>query len=410
LDKVLGKKHSLSALTDSETFFAFRKELALLPSPRIYGGTGNIILDEPITYESLNEILGKTRGMRLIGQRFVPDSYIFQQLVSPKVAGYMGDSKERPFTAANDGMGGFYRAYVRGLDVMAILGSSEAFNILTDEGDTNYQHYKEQFNGLKDEFDALNLTDWNRNLYWSWLYTLKGLLQEVPEGYPEFMRTQAWRKHHLCSALASWTQLRHDTILQAKLGGATAPPAARLPVPPPGYVEPVPVFWGRLLSLTRMTSKGLDDFKVLTPENRQRFNQLENLLQQIIGIVTKQLTNKPLLSEEKDLFKKLPYILESILLDEQMQSSGTALVADIHSDSTEKQVVEEAVGSIDDIIVACPMSGDKAFLAIGPILSYYEFKYPMNKRFTDEAWRELLMSPSRPERPKWYSTLMQQDK
>jgi len=87
-------------------------------------------------------------------------------------------------------------------------------------------------------------------------------------GYPEFMRTQAWQRRQLQTALASWTELRHDTILHVKQS-YTVPTATRLPTPPPGYIEPIPVFWGRLLSLTQMTSKGLDDRNVLTPEARE---------------------------------------------------------------------------------------------------------------------------------------------
>jgi len=45
-------------------------------------------------------------------------------------------------------------------------------------------------------------------------------------------------------------------------------------------------------------------------------------------------------------------------------------------------------------------------LAAGPVLSYYEFKHPMSDRLTDEAWQDLLDSPDKPERPKWYVPLM----
>jgi hypothetical protein len=38
-----------------------------------------------------------TKGFRFMGQRFIPDSYIFQQLVYDKVKGYRGGGK--PFTS-----------------------------------------------------------------------------------------------------------------------------------------------------------------------------------------------------------------------------------------------------------------------------------------------------------------------
>jgi len=59
------------------------------------------------------------------------------------------------------------------------------------------------------------------------------------------MRTQAWEEEQLNAALASWTELRHDTILYAKQ--SYTPVETSLPPSVPGYVEPVPEFYGRLL-------------------------------------------------------------------------------------------------------------------------------------------------------------------
>ena len=84
----------------------------------------------------------------------------------------------------------------------------------------------------------------------------------------------------------------------------------------------------------------------------------------------------------------------------------TTLVADVHTNVAEGKVVEEAVGNVDLIVVACSNTDGSVFLAVGPVLSYYEFKHPMSDRLTDEAWRELLDSPDRPERPKWFVPLM----
>jgi len=206
LNQVFGAGFVLSDLEDEDNLFALKTELALLPSPKIHGGTGNTLLDEPVTAESLNQMLDNITGMRLMGRRFVPDSYIFQHLVFTSVGDYVGEPEKRPFTMGSDGMGGFCRAYVRGLDLMALLGSREALKILIDQGDTDYRHFWQRFGEMKDEFDTLSQTDWNANLYWSWLYTLRSLFDEPPEGYPNFMRTEAWRQRQLYAGLASWTQ------------------------------------------------------------------------------------------------------------------------------------------------------------------------------------------------------------
>jgi hypothetical protein len=291
---------------------------------------------------------------------------------------------------------------------MAVLGSQEALKILIDEGDTDYLHFWQRFGEIKDKFDLLDPVEWNRNLYWSWLYTLKALLDKLPEGYPNFMRTQEWQRRQLHAALSSWTQLRHDTILYAKqsygaAGGISVPGPP--PPPPPGYIEPVPIFWGRLLAMTQMTSQGLDDLNVLTPEAQEGFTELENLLQRILDIVSKQLTNVELSTEDREYIKALPDTLDSIVTGMEDVALKTTLAADVHTYALEGKVVEEATGKVDLIVVACPMPDGKAFLAAGPVLSYYEFKHPMSDRLTDEAWRELLDSPDRPNRPEWYVPL-----
>jgi hypothetical protein len=250
----------------------------------------------------------------------------------------------------------------------------------------------------------LDLMNWNRNLYWSWLYTLKALLDEIPDGYPHFMRTEAWQQRELHAALASWTQLRHDTILYSKPSHTTA--GSIVEFPPPGYIEPIPVFWGRLLSLVQMTSQGLDKLNVLTSETRMRLTEFEELLQQILYIVAKELTNEVLLSEDHEFIESLPINLSSIFENTEEISLKTTLVVDVHINPIEAMVIEEATGKVDLIVVACSASDGSVFLAAGPILSYYEFKQPTHDRLTDDTWRELLESPNRPERPIWYAPLI----
>jgi len=45
-------------------------------------------------------------------------------------------------------------------------------------------------------------------------------------------------------------------------------------------------------------------------------------------------------------------------------------------------------------------------LALGPVLSYYEFKWPMSDRLTDQAWREKLAAQPAP-RPAWTAAFVQ---
>lgn len=405
LDRVFGQEYVLADLDDPNNFHELRTELALLPSPKIFGGTGSPIVVPPVTEESLNEILDKTKGMRLMGQRFVPDSYMLQHLVYPEVLDYVGDADPKPFTYGFTGMR-WARCYPRGLDVMALLGSEQAKAILIEEGDTDYEGYWDQFNELEEEFGSLSTEEWNRNLYWGWLYSLQALMTDYGDGYPAFMQTQAWSKRFLNSALASWSQLRHDTILYAKpsYGGMDLSAKPN----PPRYLEPVPEFFGRLLALTRMTQTGLSDMKVLSDQAKNRLVSLENILNRLIEIAIKELTNQPLSGQDKGYLGGLSEDLLHLYAITGVDDSSlwTTVVADVHTCGSEGMVLEEASGKVDMIVVACPQPDGSAFLAAGPVLSYYEFKHPMEDRLTDEKWRELLDSPNKPERPAWYRPLM----
>ena len=378
--------------------------MALLRAPQIYGGTGNIFVTPPITPETLDEVLGKTKGMRLMGQRFIPDSYMFQHLVFPSVLDYTGDADPVPFSYGYTGLR-FGRCYPRGLDVMALLGSARAQAILIEGGDTDYVDFWKAFGALEAEFNAFDAADWNQNLYWGWLYALKALIVPAPEGYPSFMRTQAWEKKELNAALASWAELRHDTILYAKQSYGVEVTYGP-PPPPPGYVEPVPQFYGRLLALTRMTRDGLTDLEAISEAAALRLERLEGLLERLIQITAKQLTNQALSQSDRSFIEEFGEELEGVVLGVDEQGVKTTLVADVHTHTVEGKVVEEGVGYVDLIVVACPTPEGGIFLAAGPVLSYYEFKHPMEDRLTDEAWRTLLQSPDRPGRPAWFQEMV----
>ncbi len=408
IDQIYMNGFGLNDLADDEKLSALKKHLVLLSSPKIYSGIGNITSEERAPNVTLNKVLEITKGMRFIGHRFIPDSYIFQHLTYPQVSRYTGDPNKTPFTKDNFGN----RSYIRGLDLMAVLGSNEAKKILTYNGDTDFERYTEQFQKLATEYDSLSVNDWNRNLYWSWLFCLKGLLQQFPEGYPSFMQTQAWQRSRLHTSLASWAQLRHDTILQSKQVYAVPITAVRFPVPPtppPGYIEPVPVFWERLLKLTQMTSQGLEELNVLTPDARDRLDRLEEFNRQALEIVLKQINQKPLSTEDEKFFESLrSELLSMIRINKWDQFIWTNIVVDVYTNPSESKVIEEAIGKVDTMVVACPLLEDKAFLAVGPVFSYYEFKHPMEDRLTDEEWLKMLESSQKPERPGWYIPLMVQ--
>ena len=114
LNYVFNGKFSAASLTD-ESVGRLKAKLAEYRSPRIYGGTGEVQLNPPFTPEQADEILEVIKGFRLMGQRFVPDSYMFSELVFPAVGKFAGDNCGQVFTCEMTIVGPV-RAFPRGLD------------------------------------------------------------------------------------------------------------------------------------------------------------------------------------------------------------------------------------------------------------------------------------------------------
>jgi len=398
--EVAGTSFEWAALAEPDTLFALRSRLATYRAPQIYGGTGQVMLMPPFSPEQLDELLTDTMGLRLMGQRFIPDGYMMQQLGFPNAGAFTGEGK--PFSLEMT-MGGPQRVFPRGLDVMAVLGSERAHAILQAEGDTAYQDYEAQLAKLRGEFDALSDADWNRNLYYSWLYALRALIAPVAEGYPNFMRTDAWLDRTLWAALASWAQLRHDTILYAKqpyipLAGA-APPGEELP-PPPGFVEPRPEFYARMLALAQMTRAGLGEMGVLDEQSDGRLRTLEDIIQKLLDISLTELRGEPISEEDADYLKYIAYRLRRTIEGIEDEEEKSTVVADVLTDTNTGQVLEEGVGHVKLLLAVYQVPDGRLALGAGPVLSYYEFKHPMSDRLTDEAWREMLLADP-PVEPAW---------
>ncbi len=105
---------------------------------------------------------------------------------------------------------------------------------------------------------------WTNNIYSSWLACLRELSPPTTDPqYPEAMRTHAWAMKTLNTQLASWTELRHDTVLYAKQPYT----GLILCEYPDGYVEPRPAFWRKMREMALRTK---DLVSTLSQDGRVR--------------------------------------------------------------------------------------------------------------------------------------------
>lgn len=331
-----------------------------------------------------------TKGFRFMGQRFIPDSYMLYKLVHRSVPG---------------------RMMPKGLDVLAVMGSERALIILIDYfKQSNYDEYLPALQKLKQEFAGLQPQTWAQNLYWNWLYTLVPLLWVKGTGYPFFMQNDAWLDKDLYTALGSWAELRHDTILYAKQS-YTERTSIETADYTKGYVEPNPYLFGRLAALAKFMRQGLTSRDLSLEIFDNKLEDFEVLALALKIIAEKELTNQSLTRDEfktiitfpakvEDLTSFPPEIAGEITSD---TDDKMAVIADVHTDPNSGTVLEEGVGYPLPIYVVCPI-GERLVLTQGGIFSYFEFTHPLSDRLTDESWQTMLTQSPPPQKPGWTSS------
>jgi hypothetical protein len=396
---VFGPQAVVTDLVSEEKLQQFIDLAMELPPPRILG----------LVIQFTDDVEQTTKGLRFMGQRFVPDAYVFRQLIFRNV-GTPADPRGLP----------------KGLDLFAAMGSERAYTLLDEMGETHYEDFDAQMAKMQTWMSGLTASEWTETLYNAWLYTFHPLIVVPGEGYPAFMRSTAWLDKELNTVLGSWSELKHDTILYAKqvyaeLGGGMPPPE---PEPPKGYVEPVPQFYARLAALTEMTRAGLQSRGLLNDLDASSLDTLHNLATSFQTMAEKELRGEPLTEDEYTTIRFYGGTLEELtmaaadsdiedpyaprFMEEEPQA---AVVADVATNPADPpMVLEEGVGRVNPIFVVVPIvEGDGSTylqVAKGGVFSYYEFPWPIDDRLTDEKWRGMLDDGTAPPPPEWTSSFL----
>lgn len=379
----------------------------------------------------------------MLGQKFVLDSWVTAKIVYDDIK-WDEDKVQRRIPS--------------GLDVaFAAFGNDAVVPALVDRM-TNRQgrkfrdglNYQHNLAAVRNIIDAQDRKVWDENLYNNWLSCLRKLSEPTTDAvYPEMMRTRAWAMKNLNTQLASWAQLRHDTILYVKqsyTSGATC-------FYPAGYVEPVPHFWAALEAMAlnaavliektpypnRTVEKkyprtGMaegrkfewtnDGIRIHLKETQQFQAQfLRNFAKQtaiLKGIAEAELAQREFTPEQKRFLEDVVQIQRGSrgthyngwypgLFYKGRKDSGKwdALVADVHTDIPDGSVgdpgcvLHQGIGNVDLMLIAVDNGKDRMIYA-GPVLSHYEFEMgPGVKRMADSEWKKDISAGKLPPRPEW---------
>lgn len=355
---VFGEKEDPNIFNDIEYRDKLKKAVKALPAPQIAA--------KLITLPST-----EYRQFRFMGQRYVLDSDILQELI---------ENIKRPIPSS--------------LDVMGVLGSDLAENLLFNvyKPQKDWPDYTAKYNNMKDKVSSYSTDYWKGNLYTGWLWSLQAALTEYDNksGMPFFMTNNAWKNKTLNTALGSYTELKHDTVLYGKqavaeMGGPDATATQH-------YVEPNISLYSKLLYLTDFTASVLDERGMQNEKLKEGADSYKELLKLLITCSEKELKNEPLSEDEKRRLLWYGGTMENIMMsflygsteDYEAKEMTDMLVSDITT--SRGNYLSLGTGYFDEIYVVVPVEG-KLYLARGAVYSFYEFI--SDKRLTDQEWWEL---------------------
>ncbi|WP_437722017.1 DUF3160 domain-containing protein [Sorangium sp. So ce861] len=327
----------------------------------------------------------------MLGQRYVVDSHVFSNVVYDRVQG-----------------GTVKRMMPSPLDVgFAALGNDHAGLLLAPE--LGQFAYAPDLHMMRVLVDAHPADFWGKNLYNRWLGALRELspsraLAEA-EGLPGVAKTEAWGRRLLNTQLASWAELRHDTLLYAKqsyTGGTTCEF-------PDAYVDPYPAFYARIAELAEHGGRVVESLDLSSDPRLAEglpayFAKLHGVARTLGEMAANERAGVPLTQEHLDFINQAvkiqwgcgsPFGAEGwyaqLFFDVSKSVEQDPTVADVHTQPTDElgamvgRVLHVGTGLPRLMVVtADPCGTPRAY--VGLASSYFEKITENFERMNDEEW------------------------
>jgi hypothetical protein len=336
-----------------------------------------------------------SRSFALLGQRYVIDSHVFSNVVYDRIGKRMMPS---PLDAA-----------------FAALGNDQAAAVLAPELERyDTAGYPSALARTRTLVGAHGEGFWNASLYNQWLDALRQLSpsaiaaeRDMQSLFPA-ARSEAWGRRLLNTQLASWAELRHDTILYAKqsyTGGASCDF-------PDAYVDPYPGFYRAIASYGARGAELAESLDLggasssLAAGIQEHFSLVTEVAKQLEGMAVQERTGAALTAEQ------LAFINEAVVLqlvcgsadfesgwykklffDPSEGTMASPMIADVHTQPTDEagnmvgRVLHVATGIPRlMVVVADNCSGPRAYAGLA---SSYREKITENfERLDDPTWEK----------------------
>ncbi len=302
------------------------------------------------------------------------------------------------------------RPFPDGLDILNAFGNTVAEKLLneTDSGATKWADYGTSSAKMKAKFK--NYHDFNKTIYNKNIEALVSIQNKYAK--PDYMKTEAWHMKNTNTALASWAELKHTTILYAEQpsgseGGEGGDVIVYMPDPDnySDIVEPNLEFWEKSIELLNQTKKVFEENGVKTDyENRWLLAKAEEYLE----ITRAELENRPLnvhfrAGEEYEHFFNLLFFNDR----SRINNTDIAKVADIYTRQIEgapdNGILHTGLGLVNSIYVLVENNGH-IYMTEGAVYDYRLSVF--NERLNDDDWRKMLNENYGIGRQKWMEPLI----
>jgi hypothetical protein len=394
--------------------------LMALPDERIAqalldGGYGAQRIASSIMVSGLSEgTLPLNRSFLLFGQRYVLDSHVFSNLVFDRL------------NSANHPM----RMMPNPLDVAyAALGNDDAIPLLHQEID--HYGYASQLEDMRSLADGHGDDYWEMNLYNLWLSALRGAsagparAADPDAKLPSVTRSEGWARRMLNTQLASWAELRHDTILYVKQSYTTSAICEF----PDAYVDPYPEAWAALERFAKAGQELSNGLLAMTaPDLRastsEYFASLEQTVRTLREMASAEIDGTPF-SPAQMAFIQSTVATDGVCgstavtgwygtlhIDPERSGEYDPVIADVHTQPTDEggspvgHVLHVGVGRPRLMVVtANTCNGPRAYA--GLVSAYFEHITDNFERLTDPEWQDRLDTHPPAEVP-WMTDLVAQ--
>lgn len=403
--KDLGGRAAIGAMSDGD----LQKKL-------VESGRGTARIASQLLEGGTGEVKTLPRIFQLFGQRYTVDSHVFSNVTYDRAGG-----------------GKIPRMMPSPLDAaFAAFKNDQAASLLAPE--LKRHPYAPDLAATRVLVDEHGPAYWDGSLYTRWVSMLRALspsreeLQDPKKaGLPAVATTEAWGRRVLGTQLASWAELRHDTLLYAKQS-YTGMAACEFP---DAYVDPYPAFFAALASYAEMGEKTITSLGTSLPSASgqlsralEHFKLLHRVAKTLGGMAEKERAGQPFTAEQMAFINDAVTLKKenagcvtittskgwypSLIVGDPLEFDPT--IADVHTQPTDAggTVVGRVLHVATEkprrmVVLADTCKGPRAY--VGLVSAYAEKTTEQFRRMSDSEWSVEVQSAVAPV-PGWMADLV----